>query len=422
VALPTLLTALLPTLLFAGSAAHAMDSHVPLGTELGREDVPLEVFGFLQPQLDGMLGAPVTGLQAEGLQAFNGEPALFNTVAGGGAWSFRVFRARLGARGSLPGTDQRVSYFTLVEAGEVALTRTAPIVPTDLSLTFSYIPGARVRVGQFKLPVMEEIVPPVAGSMEFVHFSTTLVKLLLENPVEDGVYTGGAHGFRDVGVQVFDGFQRGQVAGAYAVMVSNGAGIMSGDMDDAKDVTGRAEIAWVTAGERHDPRREEVKLGAWRLQGSRALDEERVDRVRQGVFLHVEQGVAWGLVELAQGRGMLEAGRAPPFAGGAVVVVPDGEAWGAVAQAGVRLRPGEGRTELGFKARYDQYHQQTELPEALRIFHTTTLGVELRPVKKLRLQANYELRRLAAPDGTPDAQAIAASMGDRVTLQATARF
>ena len=416
-ALPTLL----PALLFGG-AALGMDSHVPLGTELGRPDAPLQVFGFLQPQLDGMLGPPVTGLEAPPLQGFNGEPALFNTVGGGGAWSFRVFRARLGARGSLPGTDQRVSYFTLLEAGEVALTRTAPVVPTDLSLTFSYIPGARIRVGQFKLPVMEEIVPPVAGSLEFVHFSTTLVKLLLENPVEDGAYTGGAHGFRDVGVQVFDGFQRGQVAGAYAVMVSNGAGMMSGDTDDAKDVTGRAEIAWVTAGERHDPRREEVKLGAWRLQGSRELDGARVDRVRQGAFLHVERGVAWGMAEVAQGRGVLEAGSAPPFVGGAVVVVPDGEAWGAVVQAGVRLRPGGGETELGFKARHDAYHQQTELSEALRIFRTTTLGVELRPVKRLRLQANYELRRLEAPDGSPDAQAIAESMGDRVVLQATARF
>lgn len=415
------LVSALACLVFPMSAS-AMDTTAVMATELGRPDRGLVPIGFLQPQVDAMLGGPVHGLEAEGLRAHNGETAAFNTVQGGGSTLLRVFRARLGARGSIPGTDQKVSYTALFEAGDNALTRADPVVPTDLSVTLSYIPGARVRVGQFKLPVMEEIAAPVASHLEFVHFSTTMMRLLMENPIQDGAYTGGASAFRDVGMQVFDGMQSGQLGAAWAVMVSNGSGIMAGEPDNAKDVSGRLEVAWVTDGERHDPNREEVKLGAWHLQGTRPWEDGREDRVRQGLFVHVEQSVAWGMAEVARGRGMLEAGLAPPFQGGGPVVVPDGEGWGAVIQGGGRIRLGDRAGRLGLKARYDRYMQQTENTEALRVFQTTTFGVELDPVQKLRLQANYELRRLDAPNGSADAKAIAESMGDRVTVQATARF
>jgi hypothetical protein len=296
------------------------------------------------------------------------------------------------------------------------------VVVTDMSVTLSYVPGARLRIGQFKLPVMEEIVQAVPVGLEFVHFSTTLQRLLLENPVDSGAYTGGAYGFRDVGAQVFDGFQAGSLAGSYAVMLSNGASLHAVDADAAKDLSVRGELAWVTDGEIHHPFRKELKVGGWWLEGQRTVEGEQVRRVRRGAFAHLEQGVVWSLVEVAQGEGALEAGVNPPFPGGAVSVVPDGVGWGVVGQGGVRLSLGEGDAKLGLKLRYDQYHQQLETPEALRIFRTGTAGVELSPVKPLRLQANYELRRLSAPDGSPDAKTIAASMGDRVTFQVTARF
>lgn len=434
--------ALAPALLLslaalASAPARAAESLLPLGTEVGRPDTPLTVMGFIQPQFDGMLGAPVTGI-GDALPPFEGERASFNTVGPTDSTaSFRIFRARLGARGSMPGTDQKVSYFLLFEAGEVAITRTAPVVPTDASLTFSHIPGARVRVGQFKLPIMEEFVGPVAADYRFIHFSTTLSRLLLENPIArdtatTGHYTGGAHGFRDVGIQVFDGIQTGAFGASWAAMVSNGNGIMTGDNDDQKDISGRFELAWVTKGARHQLSREEVKVGGWHLQGSRAWGERRFDRMRQGAFVRVERPWAWGLGEVARGRGMLETGVAPPFAGGVPTVAPEGEAWGMVVQGGGRIpvgapQSGKGKgapfqPRLGLSARYDRYLQQTESPEDLRIFQTTTLGVELDPAKALRLQANYELRHLDAPDGSEVAQAIAASMGDRVTVQATARF
>ena len=59
---------------------------------------------------------------------------------------------------------------------------------------------------------------------------------------------------------------------------------------------------------------------------------------------------------------------------------------------------------------------------AERIFQTVTGGVEYDPVPKLRLQANYEWRTVEAPGASGDALVLAEAMGDRVTVQVTARF
>ncbi len=379
-------------------------------TEEGRDDEPVHVFGFIQPQFDAIVGG----------EQVQDQTVLFNTVNGQGPSAFQIRRARLAVRGSVPKTNQRVSYYLMTESGEVSLTRGAPVVFTDMYVTLS-APGVRMRVGQGKLPVMEEIVQGVASSLEFIHFSNTLTGLMLENNVVAGEYSGPAYGFRDVGVQLFEGFQKGHVAGSYALMVSNGSGIHAVDTDAEKDVTARGELGWVTDGEKTDGRRKEIKAGAWWLEGSRRFDDgDRYRRMRRGAFLHVEQGVAWSLVEWAQGDGMLEAGRAPPFAGGLVTIAPEGTAWGVVGSGGVRVDVQ--KTTLGAKLRYDEFHRRTEVPEAERVFRTVTGGLEVNPHPLVRLQGNYELRRLAAPAGDEAAQTIADAMGDRVTFQITARM
>jgi hypothetical protein len=319
----------------------------------------------------------------------------------------------------VPKTNQRVSYYLMTESGQVSLTRGAPVVFSDMFVTLS-APGVRARVGQGKLPIMEEIVQGVAPSLEFIHFSTTLTGLMLENQVVNGAYVGPAFGFRDVGVQLFEGFQEGHWAGSYALMVSNGNGIHAIDVDAGKDVSARGEFGYVTDGERNSGRREEIKVGAWWLEGTRGVDDTRYRRMRRGAFLHVEQGFAWSLVELAQGDGMLESGRAPPFPGGEVVIAPEGQGWGAVASAGVRFDVQD--VTIGVKGRYDQFHRRTETPEAERVFRTATAGIEVNPHPLVRLQANYELRRLGVPSGDEAALVVADAMGDRITAQITARI
>jgi len=396
------------TLLWLATALGA-DWLTIAGSEHGRPDEVLHPFGFVQPQFDAIVGGEEVQDQA----------LIFNTVNGQGPSAFQIRRARLAARGSVPNTHQRVSYFLMTEAGSVSLTRGAPVVFSDMTVTLS-APGARFRVGQGKLPVMEEIVQGVASSLEFIHFSKTLTGLMLENRVVNGAYSGPSFGFRDVGVQVFEGFQEGKLAGSYALMVSNGNGIHAVDVDAAKDVSGRVELAYVTDGERHSGKREEVKVGAWWLEGTRPVGDDRYRRMRRGAFLHVEQGAAWTLLEWAQGDGMLESGFAPPFPGSEVVIAPEGTGWGAVASAGFRVDVSD--VTLGLKGRYDQFHRRTDVPEAERVFRTGTVGVEVNPHPLVRLQVNYELRRLDAPAGDEAVAVVTDAMGDRVTAQVTARF
>lgn len=401
-------------------------------TELGRKPGPVTPFGFVQPAAFLHSGDAVSGLRGEALSPYNGEVPAFNAAPGGSTWGVQLQRARFGLRGQIPQSHDKINYFMMIELAPNGITRASPVAPTDVSLTFTHLPGAKLRVGQFKLPTMEEIVPSAVVELEFIQFSQTLVKLLAENKVTDGALVGGSFGFRDVGLMLFDGFQKDHLAGSYALMVSNGSGINRVDADRYKDLTGRVELAWVTDGTREDPDREEIKVGAWHLQGQRELpgaeagdDPRAVERVRQGAFLRVEQGVAWGMVEAARGRGMLEIGQTPPFPGSPYVVVEDGEGRGLVGQAGLRVdldKLGADDLTVGLKARYEDYRQQTEDPEKLRVFRTTTLGLELDPGRFVRVELNTELRSVEAPQADADTRKLLGSLGPRHGAQVTARF
>lgn len=412
------LASLFAGLSLLGASAAAADWNHLLATEPSPDAPAVKVFGFMQPEFAANTGGVATGLADTPLAAADGQRPLFN---GASPTTFGVRRARLAARGALPGTDNRVNYFLMAELGVLGLTRDAPVVLTDAAVTLSYIPGARVRIGQFKLPIMEEIYRSVPIAHGFTNFSTTMVKLLLENPIRDNEYAGGADGFRDVGAMVFDGVQGERWAGAYALMVSNGSGINRLDNDAAKDVTARGEVAYITSGTRNDPWRREVKLGGWGSAGRRTVDASRVDRLRYGVFLNVEQDVAWGLVEVAAGRGALDLGPQPAFTGSPVVLAADGRGWGVVAQAGARKSVGE-RGRVGVQARVDRYEQQPDQPAERRVFTNITGGIEVAPAPNLRFLLDYEHRMLTAPDASALAQQVATLMGDRVTGQVTARF
>jgi hypothetical protein len=411
--------ALLGAALWTG-AAHAADWQHILGTEPDPKAPPIKLFGFIQPELALNTGGPATGLVGTPLERFEGVRPLYNR-AGEGPASFGVRRARLAARGALPGSDNRVNYFIMAEFGVLGLTRSAPVVLTDASVTLSYVPGARLRVGQFKLPIMDEVYGSVPAVHPFTNFSTTLVRLLLENPIRGDEYLGGADGFRDVGAMVFDGFQGERWAGSYALMVSNGSGINRLDDDLAKDVAGRVELARVFSGERHDMWRQELRAGAWGTYGRRSVAEDRVDRIRFGGFAHAELDRVWTLIEVAGGRGALDLGPQPPFPGEPVRMSADGAAWGLVAQSGVRL-PYDEKGRVGLQARFERFEQLRDAPADHRVFLNATGAVEVSPARNLRFLLDYEHRTLRAPSGSDAARALAAGFGDRVTLQVTARY
>ncbi|MEZ4316192.1 MAG: porin [Myxococcota bacterium] len=387
------------------------------GTETAADPPTVRPWGFVQGLGEGIVGGPpVTGLTAPALEPFEGQRAAFNRVGSGDAtWGFSVRRARAGLRGAIPGTDGRISWMLSAELGDNGLTRTSPVVLTDASVTASYVPGARLRVGQFKLPLGEEALEMNPIAAEFVSFSEATRQLLLESPISKGAYTGGVSGFRDVGVQAFDSFVLGSGELGYAVMVSNGR-MGTLEIDDAKDVTARvAWSPWVW-GERTAARRDEVGGYAFWQQGSRDLDGERAPRVRRGAGVKLEKDGWRARIEVLQASGMLESGSNPPFPGQPVRVATHGQAVGGHAF----LHYGHGHAAGG--VRYDTLWRGTDTPSDLRIFQTVTLDAQAVLNPRARLLVDYELRWLGAPHASDDARTIARTLGDRVSVQAVAVF
>ncbi len=401
-------------LLLLGTAA-AADWLMLQGTEPGPDPAAMRPWGFVHALGEGVpFGEPVEGLTSEALAAFDGERATFNRVGSGDAtWGFSLRRVRAGLRGAVPTTGGRVAWLLAAELGDNTLTRVDPVVLTDASVTFSYVPGARVRIGQFKLPLGEEALESNPVAAEFVNYAAATSQLLLENPSVAGAYTAGGSGYRDLGVQVFDTLSVGRGALSYAVMLSNG-GMGTLEVDDTKDITGRVAWAPWVWGASDSPHRDELGVYGFWQQGGRTVDGEPVARVRRGGGVQVEKAGWHARVEVIQASGAIEAG--PPFPGQPVVVAAEGQALGGYAYVHYE------RGVLGGGLRYDELWRRYDSPADLRVFRTMTFDAQVEITPRARLMLDYELRWLAAPEGSADAQAIAASMGDRVSLQAGVVF
>jgi hypothetical protein len=395
-------------------AARAADWPMIQGTEPASAGV-VRPFGFVQVTGEALLGGRVHGLTSPALAKYEGERPAFNALESGGTWGLAVRRARPGLRGAVPGTGGRVSYFMLAELGSAAIARNGPTL-TDAAITLSYVPGARLRLGQFKLPVMDEAVEANPVAAEWVNFSLSAASLVNENRVRDGKYDGGASGFRDVGAEVFDTFQRGHLALAYAVMLSNGRRGFTDD-DASKDVTGRTTLSWVFSGAPTDPHRQELSVFAWGQRGERTLAGASVQRIRSGAGVLFEKAPLRVRAELVYASGALLLGPNPPFAGQPLVMDPHGRALGGYLQTSLRVFR---RARVGL--RYDELHRQLDDARAERVFRTLSPMLEYDVVPRVRLQATYEWRWLDAPEGTADAKSIARAMGDRAALQATVIF
>ncbi len=406
-------------LIWSLGAALAADWVMLQGTEPATTTEPAAVraWGFVQPLAEAVVGGePVTGLTTDSLLDFNGERANFNRVGSGDATlGFSIRRARFGFRGTIPGVDGRVNWLLGAEVGQNALTRIDPIVLTDASVTVAVVPGLNVRVGQFKLPLGEEALEMNPIAAEFVSVSNVTGQLLNENPSSGGAYTAGVSGFRDVGIQAFDSFTLGQGSLTYALMLSNG-GMGALDTDNAKDLSGRLTWAPFVWGEPDAAIRDELSLYAFWLEGQRDVDGVEARRSRRGAGVQLERQGLHARAEFIQGVGAIELGANPPFPGQPVVVAAEGEAAGL--NVFVHHQPGP----IGAGLRYDGLWRLVDSPTDLRVFHTITADVQLQMSPKARVMLDYERRWLLAPGASADAKAIAATMGDRVSLQLVAVF
>jgi len=410
--------ALAAALLLAGPTAQAADWPYITGTEEGAPDQPLRPFGFVQAVGEAnVLGDRVTGLTSPKLTKYNGKIASFNTMTDSGAtWGALVRRARLGLRGSAPGTGQKVTYFLTVElARGTGSTRLSPASLADASMTFSYIPGARLRVGQFKLPTMDEAVESNPIASEFVNYTSAASQLIVENRVKNGVLSENAYAFRDTGAELFESFALSKnVELSYRLGVTNGH-MFTVDDSNAKDVVGRLTATWVFSGARTDSHRQEASLFFWGLHGERKVDGSgAATRDRSGAGASYERGPLRFRAEAVWARGVLTVAPSPSFLGEPAVVIADGKALGGYVF---------GRVNLGkyasVKLRYDELRRQIGDDAAYRVFRTITPGVEVHPTARVRFFLDYEKRWILAPDASADARRIVDTAGDRVMLQAS---
>ena len=411
-----------------------------------------KLWGFLQPTYTYNKADKITGLAGQAIP-YNGHYIIPNLVGPDSSdkQAFQFNRARLGVRGVLNPVDKRINYFVLLEAGKNAITREHSVVLSDASMTFNYIPGARIRVGLFKLPTGEEALVPVHTAYDYVYFSNVTDNLLNERTVRPATPSAGRNfaaatvgltsaniagsisGFRDIGIQVYDWFGKGPWEFSYAGMVSNGNNInYLGDNNSSKDFTGRLQASYIFGGK--GPKREDLSVFVWHQQGKRTFGSSDYDRVREGTGFTYRQKAIHFAGEYMRGKGMIFFGPQPPFNDlGAPAVQPvntvalsdSNKADGWYLSGGYQFLK-----DWEFDLRYDTLNRLTNSAANERDFKTWTVGTQYFINKDTRLTLNYEFRKQEVPNPQAipagpqraNAQTIADNLGDRISLQLTYLF
>lgn len=417
-------------------------------------------WGFIQPQYVTNLGGEVNGIAAPaGLAAYNGKTTLLNKVGPdlNSRDQLQIFRARPGLRGVMPGTDEKINYFLLAELGNNGLTRERSPILSDASVSFNYIPGARIRAGLGRLPIGEEAMLG-EPAMDYINFSGVTDGLLNERFVTSYTSTrahapvlgvqlkqsqivNAAGAFRDVGIEAYDWFRHEQWEYAYALMVSQGNGVSFDNAANSgnHDVTGRLQASYIFGGA--GPRREDVTVFAWRQSGDRAYAGSNYSRVREGMGAKYVQGSLRLSGEYIRGKGMIYVGKNPPFSDiGAPAFEPidqmavesTNESSGYYLDMGWKISP-----KWEADVRYDLFDKMSNSAFDERIAKTWTIGGQYFYSPALRFVVNYEFRTITTPDVTTpgttgtalqqqmqlaDARIIADSMGNRLSAQLTYQF
>ncbi|MDD2915132.1 MAG: porin [Gallionella sp.] len=397
-------------------------------------DAPMfRVFGFVQPTYTYIDAKPISGLQGASA-AHNGKYTALNLN-----WpnlehphQFQILRAGLGARGKL---SDEINYFLALDAGQNGTTYYHDVMLTDASLTFNFIPSARIRAGLFKLPTGEEAMQAVNTSSPYIYNSNAVLYMLVGLPVQSNGavsatsvssanLSSGFSGYRDWGVQVYDWFNRGQWEYSYAAMVSNGDAINHPrDSDSRKDLTLRFQASYLLGGK--GPNREDVSAFVWRQKGARLFGTQHYGMVREGAGLKYLQGKYHASAEYLRADGMMVGGQTPPFVGQPFAVGVNEKASGWYVEGGWRFMP-----QWEVDLRYDYLDFLTQNLANEREFDTVTLGVQYFVTPAIRTIVNYEWRSMkvtnpaASPAGAlrNNAQTIAGNLGDRASVQLTWSF
>ena len=409
------------------------------GTEPAGSTDRYKLWGFIQPQYSYTSNSKLPA------GAWAGQDAAFNQIGPdlSSSSSFNIRRARIGVRGANFPLDSKTNYFFLVEGGNNGITKfgDSAVAPTDASITLNQIPHARVRVGEFKYPGSEEGLQAI-HVFNYIEFTNVTNELLLErffdgdgsDPTSDNEPNGSVGAFRDIGVQVFDWFDKWGWEHTYAAMLGNGNGLNRTDNNNDKDYY----LYWASEkvfDNSTGARRQGLKLFGWYQKGERTLEyvngvagDQNFDRERWGFGSTYRKGKWRGAAEYIAADGMIfngaDGGAVPGNVGSNNVVAsfniaPKGRANGWYVDLGYRVLP-----KLEFDLRYDYLDRLKNNRAAEREFDKVTLGAQWFFNKKTRALVNYEIRDGKAPGAASAAppNQILDEIDNRVTVQLLAIF
>jgi hypothetical protein len=422
------------------------------------EPYPL-LWGFLQPAYIQTEGTTLSTGPWQGQQALANviQPDLSSSQV------FQIQRARIGVRGALP-VNEKISYLVLAEYGNNGITQpgggAGKVTLTDATITFSQLKGARIRVGQMKIPMSEEVYQGIVA-FNYINLTNLANQQLVERPFwTDGTapcmpgssndnylrfcdgdsqtqFRGAAVAVRDIGVQVFDSFRNGAWEYGYSILIGQG-GANKDNWNDSLDNTlyfstekifgglktfrkGYKLYAWRTAGKRTIYDSATLNAGGTSLQAA----EREYDRDLMGIGGTYFDGKYRFWAEYIKVDGMIfnsSTWGAVPGAvnnGGTTVAQfltePEGKGEGGYLDFGYRITP-----DIELDIRYDWYNRVTNLQSTdERKFETWTLGAQYFFDEITKVMVNYEIRSAEAP-GYPSsspANQIADDTDNRISAQ-----
>ncbi|MFT4978374.1 MAG: hypothetical protein ACI8S6_004284 [Myxococcota bacterium] len=377
-------------------------------------------FGFLQLSAEGYPGAAVDAAGDEVLSDFDGQVPVFNTIDGEAPWGVLLRRARVGARGSVPGVPGASAQLS-VELGQNPQTISdggwSPRL-VDATMTLRSSEAVHLRLGRMKAPLSDEVLEGVHIEGDLIRFTRATGRLLMERDASSGVLTGPADGFRDLGVQAFGSHLSGKREVSWALMVGTSATDPAG-LAVEPTVTGRVQLAGLLGAQpRRSPVREEAAVWGFASLGARDVGAElSARRLRAGGGAQLRWKGLRLRTEGIYADGVLATGISPPFAGGVWTMAPEGRAWGATGLASFRFGD---RWEVGLTGSH--LDSQPDAGEERRIFDDGVAHAQLHLSPRLWFDLNAGIRTGRAPEGSETAQAILGETAPYIGGMATASW
>ena len=451
------------------------------GTEKPGAAGRAKVWGFIQPTYLSTDGTNLPKNLTGGAAGFADHKAQFNVHQPdlSSESTFQLQRARIGVRGTAMPLDSNINYFILAEYGNNGITQpgggSGSAKLTDATVTLNHIKGMRVRLGQMKVPMSEEVYQGIM-TWNYINMTNFANQQLVERPFwTDGQaacnpsgltgtgtapppishsnylrfcngdaqtqFRSSAVAVRDTGIQLFDTFKgENGWEHSYAILYGNG-GANKDNRDGNFDTTVYLSSEKVYSGK--GPWRDHMKFFVWNTSGKRTIydsatlntggnlqDAEReYDRDLTGIGFTYQKDKYRFWAEYMKADGMIFSGSTAGAVPGDVAnngrvvaqfqLLPEEEGDGGYIDFGYKVTP-----KLELDIRYDWYNRATKVDANERKYETTTVGMQYWFNRKTKFILNYEMRDLEAPNlpSTHNANLVGEAIDDKLSAQVFVLF